>query len=63
MTTTKSSETRLYSFNDNRFRLNSIKNNPHDDNLYLFKRDLINKMYTAPIELLYKTRTWVREKY
>ena len=36
------------------FYVNNIKSYPHDENLYLFKRDLIKKMNTTPIELLIK---------
>ena len=51
MTTTKTSKTSLNSSADKIFFVNSIKNYPHDENLYLFK-DLINKINTAPIEPL-----------
>ena len=41
MTTTKTSRISLSTFDDKRFNVNSIKSCPHDENLYLFKRDLI----------------------
>ena len=47
MTTTKTSKIRLYTFDDKRFYVNNIKRYPHDENLFLFKRDLINKIYQA----------------
>ena len=61
MTTTKTSKISLNIFDDKRFYLNNIKSYPHDENLYLFKRDLIKKICeagslinTTPIELLIK---------
>ena len=32
--------------------VNSIKSYPHDENFYLFKKDLINKISSATIEQL-----------
>ena len=32
---------------DKKFYVNNIKSYPHDENLYLFKRDLINKICEA----------------
>ena len=32
----------------------NFKSYPHDDDLYLFKKDLINKTNKAPLELLIK---------
>ena len=49
MTTTKISKNSLNSFDDERFYVNSIKSYPHDENLYLFKRGLMNKTKTAPM--------------
>ena len=43
MTTTKTSKISLNTFDDKNFYVNSIKSYPHDENPYLFKRDLINK--------------------
>ena len=43
MTTTKTSKISLNTFDDKRFYVNNIKSCPHDENLYLFKRNLINK--------------------
>ena len=47
MTTTKTSKISLNTFDDKRFYLNNIKSYPHDENLYLFKRDLVNKICEA----------------
>ena len=44
MTTTKTSKMSLNIFDDKRFYVNNIKRYPHDQNLYLFKRDLVNKI-------------------
>ena len=41
MTTTKPSRICLKTFDDKRFYVNNIKSYPLDENLYLFKRDLI----------------------
>ena len=61
MTTTKTSKISLNIFDDKRFYVNNIKNYPHDENLYLFKRELIKNICeagslinTTPIELLIK---------
>ena len=43
LTTTKTSKISLNTFDDKRFYVNNIKSYPHDENLYLFKRDLIKK--------------------
>ena len=42
MTTTKPSKISLNTFADKKFYVNNIKSYPHDENLYLFKRDLVN---------------------
>ena len=47
MTTTKTSKNNLNTFDDKRFYINNIKSYPHDENLYLFKRDLVNKICEA----------------
>ena len=47
MTTTKTSKISLNTFDDKRFYGNNIKSYPHDENLYLFKRDLVNKICEA----------------
>ena len=44
MTTTKTSKISLNIFDDKRFYVNNIKSYAHDENLYLFKRDLVNKI-------------------
>ena len=47
MTTAKTNKISLNTFDDKRFYVNKIKSYPHDENLYLFKRDLVNKIYEA----------------
>ena len=47
LTTTKTSKISLNIFDDTRFYVSNIKSYPHDENLYLFKRDLINKICEA----------------
>ena len=54
MTTTKTSKISLNTFDDKRFYVNNIKSYPHDENLYLFKRDLVNKINNTTLELLIK---------
>ena len=54
MTTTKTSRISLSTFDDKRLYLNNIKSYPHDENLYLLKRDLINKINNTTSELLKK---------
>ena len=44
ITTTKTSKISLNTFDDKRFYVNNIKSYPHDENLYLFQRGLINKI-------------------
>ena len=51
MTTTKTSKISLNIFDDKRFYVNNIKSYPHDKELYLFKRDLLNR-----IKKLYKDK-------
>ena len=41
MTTTKTSKISLNTLHDKKFYVNNIKSYPHDEILYLFKRDLI----------------------
>ena len=57
-TTTKTSKISLNIFDDKRFYVNNIKSYPHDKELYLFKRDLINRIREAasPIKKLYKDK-------
>ena len=52
--TTKTSKTSLNYFDIKRFYVTNIESYPLDKNLYLLKRDLINKINTAPDELLIK---------
>ena len=52
MTTTKTSKISLDTFDDKRFYVNNIKSYPHDENLYLFKRDLIKMIHQASVKLL-----------
>ena len=47
MTTTKTSKISQNTFDDKRFYVNNIKRYPHYENLYLFRRDLINKIGKA----------------
>ena len=42
-TTTITSKISLNTFDDKRFYVNNIKSYPHDENHYLFKRDLLHK--------------------
>ena len=49
MTTTKTSKISLNIFDDKRFNVNNIKSYPHDENLYLFKRDLIKMIQQASV--------------
>ena len=56
MTTTKTSKISLNTFDDKRFYVNNIKSYPHDENLYLFKGDLVNKINNTTLELLIKLR-------
>ena len=44
MATIKISKRSLNNFDDKRFYVNNIKSYPLDENVYLFKRDLINKI-------------------
>ena len=52
MTTTKTSRISLNTFDDKSFYLKNIKSYPHDENLYLFKRALINKICKASLDQL-----------
>ena len=54
MTTTKTSRISLNIFDDKRFYVNNIKSYSHDENLYLLKRDLLNKINNTTLELLVK---------
>ena len=47
MTTTKTRKISLNTFDDKRFYVNNIKSYPLDEKLYLFKRDLVNKIREA----------------
>ena len=42
MSTIKTNKRSLNNFDDERLYVNIIKSYPHDENLYLFRRDLIN---------------------
>ena len=44
MTTTKTSKISLNTFDDKKFYVNNIKSYPHDENLYLFKRDFKKRL-------------------
>ena len=50
MTTTKTSKISLNILDDKRFYVNNIKSYPHDENLYLFKRDLIKMIRQASLD-------------
>ena len=50
MTTTKTSTISLNTFDDKRFYVNNIKSYSHDENLYLFKRDLIKMIRQASLD-------------
>ena len=52
MTTTKTSKISLNTFDEKRFYVNNIKSYPDDENLYLFKRDLIKMIHQASVKLL-----------
>ena len=52
MTTTKTSKISLNTFDDKRFYVNNIKSYPHDDNLFLFKKNLIKMIHQASVKLL-----------
>ena len=51
MTTTKTSKISLNTFDDKRFYVNNIKSYSHGENLILFKRDLVNKICKASLDL------------
>ena len=51
MTTTKTSKISLNTFDAKRYYVNNIKSYPHDENLHLFKRVFINKIYNTTLEL------------
>ena len=42
----------LNSFDDKGFCVNNIERYPHDNDLYAFENDLINKAINAPLKLL-----------
>ena len=44
MATIKISKRSLSNFDDKRFYVNNIKSYPLDENMYLFKRELVNKI-------------------
>ena len=62
MTTTKTSKIILNTFDDKKFYVNNIKSYPHDENLNLFKRDLIKKINDTTLELLIKIGLDVSKK-
>ena len=49
---TKTSKISLNTFDDKRFYVNNIKSYLHDENLHLFKRDLIKMIRQASVKLL-----------
>ena len=52
ISTIKTGKRSLNKFDDKRFHVNKIKSYPHDENLYLFKRDLAKKINTTSTALL-----------
>ena len=38
-------------FDDKRFYVKNIKSYPNDENLYVFKKDLVNKLNTTTLDL------------
>ena len=51
MTKTKTNKLSLNTFDDKKFYVNKFKSYPHDENLYLFKKDLVNKIHAASLDL------------
>ena len=51
MSTIKTNRRSLNNFDDKRFHLNHIKSFPHDENLYLFKNDLVNNIWRTSLDL------------
>ena len=51
MSTIKTNRRSLNNFNDKKFYLNNIKSFPHDENLYLFKNDLVNNIWRTFLDL------------
>ena len=64
MTTTKTSKISLNIFDDEKFCVNNIKSYPHDKELYLLKRDLLNGIREAasPIKNLYMDKDKDKDK-
>ena len=52
--TTKTTKISLNTFGDKRFYVNNNKSYPHDENIYLFRTDLVNKINNTTLELLIK---------
>ena len=52
MSTIKTNKRSLNNFDDKRFYVSNIKSYPHDENLCLFKRDLVNNFNAASVKLL-----------
>ena len=51
MSTIKTNKGSLNNFDDKRFYVNNIKSYPHDENLYLFKREVVNKINAESLDL------------
>ena len=51
MSTIKTSKRSPNNFDDKRFYVKNIKSYPHDESLYLFKRDLVNKLNATSLDL------------
>ena len=51
MTISKPSKVSLNTIDDKRFYVDKIESYPHDENLYLFKRDIVNKINATSLDL------------
>ena len=51
MTTTKKVRLGLNTFDDKRLYVNNIPSYPHDENLYLFEKDFVNKIIATSLVL------------
>ena len=58
--TTKTSKISLNTFDDKVFYVNNIKSYPQNENLYLFKRDLANKICKASWETKSKAPSLIK---
>ena len=51
ITTTKTSKISLNPFDDRKFYVNNIISYLHDENLYFFQKDLVNKINATALDL------------